>query len=127
MQLLPGYEKAVIPIQKLRTYALNADHPEGKHKARVFKAALGIEQAHADVFARILRESLPRSPATLGVEDQHGRRWATYHEIVGLRGQPEVVTCVWILRPEQPDVPVLVSCYLEPQGRAKLEQARASG
>lgn len=38
---LPNAENAVIDIAKLRDYSLNPNHPEGKHKARVFQAKLG--------------------------------------------------------------------------------------
>ena len=114
-------------MEKLRNYALDPNHPEGMHKARVFKAALGIEQTHADVLARILKESLFRAPAVSGIKDQHGQRWTTYHEVVGLTGKPAVVTVIWIYRPEQADVPVLISCYIEPEGSGKLEEAQKSG
>jgi Domain of unknown function (DUF6883) len=120
---LPNYQKAVIPIEKIKDYVLNPDHPIGKHKARVFKAALGIAAAHADVFVTILKASLARSPAVRGVPDAHGERWTVYHEIIGLNGQEVVVTTVWIFRPVQPDVPVLVSCYIEPRGAERFADA----
>ena len=42
MPKLPNSERAVVEIGKLRDYSLNQEHEVGKHKARVFKAALGI-------------------------------------------------------------------------------------
>lgn len=39
---LPNSHKAIVEIEKIRDYSLNPNHPVGKHKARVFKAALGI-------------------------------------------------------------------------------------
>jgi hypothetical protein len=39
---LPNSDRAVVEIEKLRDYSLNPNHPVGKHKARAFKAALGI-------------------------------------------------------------------------------------
>ncbi len=127
MRLLPHYEKAVIPIEKLRDYALNPHHPAGKDKARVFKAALGIERGHADAFAQILKSSLARSPAVRGVKHRYGDEWTTYQEIVGLNGQSAVVTAGWIYRFEEPDVPVLITCYIEPQGPRRLAQALSAG
>lgn len=123
MQILPQHEQAVIPIEKLRDYALDPNHPTGKNKARVFKATLGIERDHADVLSKILRSTLFRSPAVQGRKSQYGEHWTTYHEIVGLSGQPIVVTVAWIYRIEHAHVPVLVSCYIEPQGRGKYEEA----
>jgi hypothetical protein len=45
---LPGAECARIPTDKLVRYALDPDHPRGRHKARVFAWALGIRRrAHS--------------------------------------------------------------------------------
>jgi tetratricopeptide (TPR) repeat protein len=53
MNLLPDLERAVIPLEKLAGHALNDQHPEGKHKARVFRVLLGIEGRHASVLAEL--------------------------------------------------------------------------
>src|ERR1041385_8453371 len=45
---LPNVERAVVSIVKLRDYSLNTQHEAGKHKARVFKAALGLTADDAD-------------------------------------------------------------------------------
>jgi hypothetical protein len=47
MPKLPNAERAVVEIEKLRDYSLNPGHDEGKHKARVFRAALGFTRADA--------------------------------------------------------------------------------
>ncbi len=39
---LPNPDKATIPSGKLEGYALNQEHSEGRHKAVVFRAVLGI-------------------------------------------------------------------------------------
>jgi hypothetical protein len=41
---LPGAERATIPTDKLVRYALDPEHPRGRHKARVFASALGIRK-----------------------------------------------------------------------------------
>ncbi|MGA2983546.1 MAG: DUF6883 domain-containing protein [Terriglobia bacterium] len=123
MQILPQHEKAIVSIEKLRDYALNPDHPRGKNKARVFKSALGMERGHADVLAKILKSSLPRSPAVRGLKKLYGEPWTTFHEIVGLSGQAVVVTAAWIYRIEQADVPVLISCSIEPLGSRRYAEA----
>ena len=51
---LPGAERAIVDIAKLRDYCLDPHHPRGRHKARVFASALGLTQADAE----ILREAL---------------------------------------------------------------------
>jgi hypothetical protein len=45
---LPNPHKAVVEISKLRDYSLNVDDSVGKHKARVFRAALGLTVKQAD-------------------------------------------------------------------------------
>lgn len=50
---LPNLEHAVIDIEKLRAYVLNPLHPEGRHKARVFLAALGVSADDATWLARL--------------------------------------------------------------------------
>jgi len=123
MHVLPQHHKAVIPIEKLSGYALDPNHPLGKNKARVFKAALGIGKGDAEMLGLLLKSSLFRSPAVEGIKTPYGQHWTTYHEIVGLSGQPVVVTAAWIYRIEQADVPVLISCYIEPEGLQKLREA----
>lgn len=44
---LPAGDRAVVDLAKLSEYALSPNHEEGKHKARVFAAALGIGSEHA--------------------------------------------------------------------------------
>jgi hypothetical protein len=41
---LPHAERAVVPREKLEGYLLNLGHEVGRHKARVFGAALGIHR-----------------------------------------------------------------------------------
>jgi hypothetical protein len=51
---LPNPERAVVDLEKLEDYCLDPTHEDGKHKARVFSAALGIQQRDA----KWLRERL---------------------------------------------------------------------
>lgn len=39
---LPNAERAEVPEEKLRLYALSREHLRGRDKARVFRSALGI-------------------------------------------------------------------------------------
>lgn len=124
MQLLPHYGSAIVPIEKLRDYALDPAHPSGKNKAVVLEAALGFRQAHADVLARLIKATLSRAPAIRGVKDQYGEKWTTYHELIGVNGKAAVATVAWIYRTERPAEPVLISCYIEGQGKRKFTEAQ---
>jgi hypothetical protein len=57
---LPNPERAVVQIAKLRDYSLSPLHDVGKHKARVFQAALGLTSDDAEW----LREKLLRAAHT---------------------------------------------------------------
>jgi hypothetical protein len=52
--ILPNAERAVVDIRKLRDYCLNPLHEEGKHKARLFMAALGMTDKDADGLRALL-------------------------------------------------------------------------
>lgn len=111
--LLPNLERAIVPIEKLSDYALNPDHPRGKDKAKVFKAVLGIERQHAAVLAEIIRGSLHRALAVERTSDEHGHSWTTYHEIFGVNARAAIVTVGWKFATGEPEVPKLISCYID--------------
>ncbi len=54
---LPGAERAIVDMAKLRDYCLNEHHARGRHKARVFALALGITTTEADVLRRTLQNA----------------------------------------------------------------------
>jgi hypothetical protein len=122
MQLLPNFERAVIRIEKLHDYALNMQHPDGRHKASVFKDILGIGDKHAPVLAELFKATLPSAPAQAGKTDEYGDHWTTYHHIVGLHAQSAVVTVAWIFKKEQSEIPQLISCYIELKKQEKLRK-----
>jgi hypothetical protein len=52
---LPTGDRAVIPIEKLLGYCLNPNHSKGKHKARVFKSALGITADNVEMLVQLIQ------------------------------------------------------------------------
>ena len=60
---LPNFERATIDLRKLRDYALNPNHPEGRHKARVFLSSLGITREESEWLASALAEGLQTAEA----------------------------------------------------------------
>lgn len=65
---MPGGEAAIVDRVKLTEYCLNPEHPRGKHKARVFAAALGFTAGHADE----LRTALLTAPRQRTLRQRHG-------------------------------------------------------
>lgn len=63
---VPNAERAVVDIHKLRDYCLNPLHDEGKHKARLFAAALGMTADNAEELRDTLLEAVKTYDAQLG-------------------------------------------------------------
>ena len=119
LEPMPGADRAVIPPAKLAGYALNPDHPEGGHKARVLASALGYTADHADELARQLLGGLKHQPATLRELDAYGQRWMVDIPVTGPAGSATVRTG-WIVRPGA-DSPQLTSLRLAPDRRRKKD------
>ena len=107
---LPNAERAFVDVRKLRNYCLNAEHPRGQHKARVFKSALGwaIDQAE-DVRRRLLEAVLREDASFLGADD-YGQRYAVDFP-VEVSGGRVAVRSLWIIRYGE-DFPRFASCYV---------------
>jgi hypothetical protein len=71
---LPNGERAIVDIRKLRDYCLNPDSPRGRHKARVFAAALGITGAEAARLRATLLEVARTAEVQRGERDLYGHR-----------------------------------------------------
>lgn len=107
---LPRAEQAFADLAKLRDYSLSATHPEGKHKARVFAAALGLGATDAKWLREQLLAAVLREECTLGRKTGFGQR---YTVDVNLRynDREALVRSAWIIRQDE-EFPRLVSCYV---------------
>src|SRR6266404_7490255 len=72
---LPNAENAVIDIAKLQDYCLNPNHPEGKHKARVFQRKLGIRRSHAEQLREVILQAILTEDALEQQSTVYGRRY----------------------------------------------------
>ena len=110
---LPNAENAVLDIEKLRDYCLNPNHPEGKHKARVFFDKLGIRQNDAEDLRNAILEGVLVAEAVEQKQSSFGRRFVV--DLVISRGEGVVlssalVRTAWIIR-EGEDFPRLTTCF----------------
>jgi hypothetical protein len=94
---LPNYQNAVILREKLETYALNAGHPDGKHKALVFRSALGFEQWDWEILRDSILSQLPYYEALPGKTDRYGTRYNVNMLITGPNGRTVDVVTAWII------------------------------
>jgi len=110
-QAIPNHQRAVIPRDKLEGYALNPDHDPGKHKARVFKTALGFEQKDWEVLGQKILAELPFHAVTFKGRQTYGDRYEVTLQITGLNGQTKAVLTAWIIETGS-DFPKLITTYV---------------
>lgn len=108
--ILPNAERAVVDMAKLRDYCLNPAHLRGRHKARVFAAALGLTADDADELQGALLDAVRTSEATAGGQDEYGQRYVLDFGMESATGQA-TVRSVWIIRCGE-DFPRLVTCHV---------------
>jgi hypothetical protein len=108
---LPGCDRAVVDIAKLRDYCLNPYHEDGKHKARVFAAVLGLGRKDAGW----LRDQLMRAAATqravLSGETRFGTLYVLDFLLTTAEGSAQLRSG-WIVRHSE-DFPRLTTCYVK--------------
>lgn len=107
---MPNGHQAVVDIRKLQDYSLNPDHPEGKHKARVFASALGLTQQDADWLRDTLLHVARGNDARLGRLTPHGQRYEVDFT-TNRHGRTARLRSVWNIRPGE-NWPRLVTCYM---------------
>lgn len=108
---LPNGVVAVVDIEKLRDYCLSAQHPEGRHKARVFLSVLGLTSADAAKLRETLLSSAVVNNEVIMMEtDKYGSRYSM-DSTVTLGSREALVRSAWIIKTGE-DFPRLVSCYV---------------
>src|SRR5665213_723170 len=108
---LPNAASAVLEISKLRDYSLDVAHLEGKHKARVFAAALGLTRNDADWLREQLLAVARAQDCRLGRKTDYGQRYVLDFKLN--RGDKSaIVRSVWNIRPAE-NFPRLVTCFVQ--------------
>ena len=108
--LLPNSARAVLDLRKIEEYCLNSAHTRGRHKARVFRDALGVSQSDARLLRDILLEGIRNHEATELGKNAWGTSWRVDIP-VARQGKSVVVRSAWIIRPGE-DVPRFVTCWV---------------
>jgi hypothetical protein len=108
---LPNSHKALVQIEKLRNYSLNPNHPVGKHKARVFRAALGITLKDAEWLCEQTLEIALSDDAILGAASVFGDKYVI-DSVLEYKGMLATVRFAWIIE-FGTDFPRLTSCYVK--------------
>jgi hypothetical protein len=109
INLLPYAENAVVDIRKLRDYCLNPEHRDGKHKARLFVATLGMTADNAEELRQILLNIIKNHEVKLGRQDEFGQRYTLDFEI-SWQNREATLRSGWIIEPGS-EIPKLTTCY----------------
>ena len=110
MTLLPHAERATLDLRKLADYCLNPEHPRGRHKARVFREALGIGRSDAIWLRDVLLAGAIEVEARPLDIDRYGSRWRIDMPL-SRPGRNAVIRTLWIVRSET-DAPAFVTCWV---------------
>src|SRR5438105_964759 len=111
MPKLPNAERAVVDLSKLRDYSLNPDHEVGKHKARVFRAALGLTIDDAAWLRTEVLNAAHEADASPGPASPFGTKYVI--DVVMTREEKSaLVRTAWIIE-HGTDFPRLTSCYVK--------------
>lgn len=96
---------------KLEDYALNPDHRDGRHKARVFQSVLGITRMNRQVLAAaILSAAANSDDAEARGNNGHGDVFVLRLPLKTTKGSATIMTG-WIIRHGE-YFPRLTTCYI---------------
>jgi hypothetical protein len=93
---MPRAADALIEESKLTDYLLSATHTSGRHKARWFKAVLGIEAAEWRHLSAQLRQGLVEATEFRRLRGtDYGLQYEVETAVAGTDGKRAMVTSVW--------------------------------
>jgi hypothetical protein len=107
---LPRGDEAILDIRKIEDYCLSPSHPRGRHKARVFREALGLQRSDGAWLRDMLLEAARSGEASRIATDSWGTHWRL-DATVGRQGKGAVVRTIWIVRTGESE-PRFVTCWV---------------
>lgn len=114
-EAMPGAADAVVEEPKLRGYVLNAEHPRGGHKAKLFRQLLGFEADQWELLAAQLKHGVAEATELVRVRtNEHGVAYHVIVDVTGPNGNTRPVLAAWEVRTGQ--APRLVSAYIADRG-----------
>jgi hypothetical protein len=106
------FASIVIDVSKLRDYCLSDRHPRGRHKARAFRARLGLTAADAESLRSFLYDAAQSSGSSLRPTraDSYGQRYELDLVMTTATGTA-MMRSGWIVRSGE-DVLRFTTCYV---------------
>lgn len=111
MATLPDAQRAIPGPEKLRDYVLSPDHDHGKHKARVFRSALGIDRDGWEYLREQIATRVVAAEVTEIRTGRYGVRYLVPMLIDGINGRTHEVMTGWIIEHEGA-APRLTTAYV---------------
>lgn len=108
---LPAAHAADIPMEKLHGYALNPEHADGTHKARVFYSTLAISREDWEHLRAQIASQIQTAPVTEIRPGFNGLRCSVIVEITGLNDVTHRVMTGWRV-PDDGSAPHLTTLYV---------------
>ncbi len=108
--ILPNPELAIIDEDKLSGYSLNAEHSEGKHKARVFKSVLNMDASNSAELRQALLDALINYDAVSSKKNAYGQKYIIDFSL-SRDDKTATIHSVWIVRLDE-NFPRLITCYV---------------
>jgi hypothetical protein len=116
----PSFERVEIDERKISQYAMNPQHEDGRHKARVIASATGLTQGDSGQIAAQIRAGAQDARPIAGKRDEQGQRWHTDIPLTGPNGTLMVRTA-WIMDPGS-DRPRMTTISFPPGKHAAEEK-----
>ena len=110
MSKLKNADLAVIDPRKFTHYCLNTDSPDGKHKARVFKSALGYDLSNYKDLIRQIKNAIMIYEAQWAGDTAHGQLFRVDVPVGGPIAEA-IVRTGWIYE-KGDDVPRLTTAFV---------------
>ncbi len=92
---LPHSHEAILDIRKIEDYCLSPSHLRGRHKARVFREALYLQQSDAAWLRDALLEAARSNEASEVAVDAWGTHWRI-DATIRRQGKSAVARTIWI-------------------------------
>lgn len=107
---LPGAERAVVDIRKLRDYCFDLTNPKGGGKARVFAVSLGVTHEDAEFLQQALLNAAADNVCAAGEADEFGQRYTLDFMLRTAHGKRRVRSG-WMVRHGE-NFPRLTTCFV---------------
>lgn len=95
--------------EKLTSYALNVNHRDGQHKARLFKAKLGITKENQEIIELALLKAVMVKEAVYTQRSEYGDKYVIDFLLTTSEGSSKIRSA-WIIRFGE-NYPRLTSVY----------------